>query len=1025
MTRNEHRASRSAPKDDHDGTRSRRPTTRSQAWRGLRDVSVQWQRDYEATAERLISARQWAPFCVWYLTQLPHVLLWLRTAAEPWLRDEWKRMCKQYRTHDPRRMARTIKQVMTNSGSSCLYQLMSPSCRKKYIGLVHSRPANKRQVEHLAELAASISSDAKYNGMRKQDPAHRWLFLPYACATGALDKRELEAIESREISKQEKPWNTTHNKYVVKPVCNKERKPAAKRKPKSGQIQLDSWYMQDGTFHFAPSVNTLLAAFSCFIVFSTRLVYSVTQTSMRMYRHTVLKITVLGKSTPSFQGTLRKAIPFLRRLDASWLLIIVIERKVATISRTPNYLRLQNCALTSTNMTIVCNHETVPNLVGLWWISRRITTEGVHRLNARAIKKELKERGFKWHPEQRLMLRIPPEARLGRLDLRNIVKTMFRHSYLLPELQTALMWDLSIVYERSKSLGDILDTTKRWINSGDRTCNCHLYPADWPRRHGHICLPSWQYTGLLESIATTGMSASVKAHFRKPILKATLLRFWYSYFPYGLLGTLPEMPDSAPRESYLDLVWVKCLAHYLRHLVTMGVDKCRSRKLFVCPALFWRMYDATFDCSTNIVHFAIINLTLMDYAKWLHSVYKTNRWDKLATWYEGSPPVPYILYKLKDLVVSCETVQKSKGKCCRQRPISPNTHHWLRRVYRRVGSTLRLVCLLMPESSVTFLSSQKLRHFIWKWCEDCDGNWLMFTGDISNCYDELDHGRCLDGLRWACSELPKWSGRRLVDRFNVSRTDRKDVKLGADNIGDRIVITLDQVYSVCDFDCRNSIMYVKGELYKRLLGAPMGGFLSAFYAIFCFAYIEHRLVLPMFVKLGLPGGIKRYLDDVLLIVLGDKEADLARITLFVQWLSSTSVFPPPLVLNVEPEGDQDFLEAKILRLGGRVECRLNNKVVADYLKGKEPYRLRLLPIRAASRETAVASVEDIATRCVQYASNATQLTISLLELRLEVLISRLPNSVFWTAWKRTLKRYKSDGMVQECRYAEGLIKNGD
>ena len=48
-----------------------------------------------------------------------------------------------------------------------------------------------------------------------------------------------------------------------------------------------------------------------------------------------------------------------------------------------------------------------------------------------------------------------------------------------------------------------------------------------------------------------------------------------------------------------------------------------------------------------------------------------------------------------------------------------------------------------------------------------------------------------------------------------------------------------------------------------LVGAPMGGFLSAYYAILCFAFIEHRCVEPMFIRLGRPGGIKRYLDDIL------------------------------------------------------------------------------------------------------------------------------------------------------------------
>ena len=62
----------------------------------------------------------------------------------------------------------------------------------------------------------------------------------------------------------------------------------------------------------------------------------------------------------------------------------------------------------------------------------------------------------------------------------------------------------------------------------------------------------------------------------------------------------------------------------------------------------------------------------------------------------------------------------------------------------------------------------------------------------------------------------------------------------------------------------------------------MGGFLSAFYAMLCFAYIEWKCVMPMFVKLGLPGGIKRYLDDVLVCIGCINKEEVLRATEFVR-----------------------------------------------------------------------------------------------------------------------------------------------
>ena len=47
----------------------------------------------------------------------------------------------------------------------------------------------------------------------------------------------------------------------------------------------------------------------------------------------------------------------------------------------------------------------------------------------------------------------------------------------------------------------------------------------------------------------------------------------------------------------------------------------------------------------------------------------------------------------------------------------------------------------------------------------------------------------------------------------------------------------------------------------------MGGFLSAFYAMLNFAYVEHKCVEPLFIKMGIPGGVKRYTDDIIVALL--------------------------------------------------------------------------------------------------------------------------------------------------------------
>ena len=71
---------------------------------------------------------------------------------------------------------------------------------------------------------------------------------------------------------------------------------------------------------------------------------------------------------------------------------------------------------------------------------------------------------------------------------------------------------------------------------------------------------------------------------------------------------------------------------------------------------------------------------------------------------------------------------------------------------------LRLICLSLPRSSVNFIRSQDLLQYIKEWNGSVDPEEvtrvILHVGDIANCYDELNHNDCLDGVAWALSNLP-------------------------------------------------------------------------------------------------------------------------------------------------------------------------------------------------------------------------------------------------------------------------------
>ena len=97
------------------------------------------------------------------------------------------------------------------------------------------------------------------------------------------------------------------------------------------------------------------------------------------------------------------------------------------------------------------------------------------------------------------------------------------------------MYALRVVQQAEMKLGDVLDTTKHWINSGDSSCNCHLYPSDFPRRHGHIFVPSWEYKGPYKRTVTALMSSPILSRYMPGAFELAVLQCWKRYLPQDLL----------------------------------------------------------------------------------------------------------------------------------------------------------------------------------------------------------------------------------------------------------------------------------------------------------------------------------------------------------------------------------------------------------------------------------------------------------------------------------------------------------
>ena len=183
----------------------------------------------------------------------------------------------------------------------------------------------------------------------------------------------------------------------------------------------------------------------------------------------------------------------------------------------------------------------------------------------------------------------------------------------------------------------------------------------------------------------------------------------------------------------------------------------------------------------------------------------------------------------------------------------------------------------------------------------------------------------------------------------------------------------------------------------------MGGFLSAFYAMLTFGHQEFTKLAPLLRSLGLPAWCKRYLDDLALCVAFHTLAQLTQIQAFVKELTGDKAYGYPLVLNVEQDGDHEFLEARIYSLGMELWAQLNNKVVTDAMQNVAPYRRRLPKFETTSPRDRKQLIVGTITRIRQIGRTDTLLQ-SLAELKLETIFAGYRNEDYKQGAMATMLR---------------------
>ena len=222
------------------------------------------------------------------------------------------------------------------------------------------------------------------------------------------------------------------------------------------------------------------------------------------------------------------------------------------------------------------------------------------------------------------------------------------------------------------------------------------------------------------------------------------------------------------------------------------------------------------------------------------------------------------------------------------------------------------------------------------------------------------------------------------------------------------MVTASQVMQVCKFELAHSYVNVRHKLYKRSrgLGAPMGGMLSAFYAIICCSKREATFFTPRLRDLSMPVAVCRYTHDVYIAIAYVTNDQLTQATEVVRYIAAVGTgYPPPLVLNLEPEGPQRFLEMYIQCVGTAIVISFFNKVADDWIKKGSTVQVRLPTTSSmVSGATQQARIRNTIRRMLECGLQQVEMARAITELQYEAALSGYRQSHVSSALKYLLSR---------------------
>jgi hypothetical protein len=391
-----------------------------------------------------------------------------------------------------------------------------------------------------------------------------------------------------------------------------------------------------------------------------------------------------------------------------------------------------------------------------------------------------------------------------------------------------------------------------------------------------------------------------------------------------------HQPQSQPEAGLSVHAVVKAKAA-LQDLVVSRLDKNSGQLLVECKVSAYQRLNKVF---LSCPHFQQLPATADHAMRTVLRQFKLRGLDKFAAQLPGSLPYAYADPKDKDLT--------------RSRGIVSYCRHPCRSVFRLASKALTFLLLQLAELDDHFTLfnldrlPEHLHTMLQKLLLRKDSVLIPWQTDVTEMFTNLAHKGILDSVRWLFDMASRKAPGRAQYRSKVAvyRFGQRQVRWGVSYNDNWKTLTFSDILNIIEFDLSNIVFTVGNIALKQNNGAPIGGFISAFYGNVVCARAEYQYCQSLGCDRRLLAA-RRCQDDLFAVAVADASdpISLAKARAIQLDFEQNRVYKDGLSVKPVPiEGGSAKFVGTAVDIGNRsLFCTSHNRNWPALLAGVQPY----------------------------------------------------------------------------------------